>query len=79
MKTETWLERMVKDIESQNPKPEKEVNVKLSESDMNHLADLMIKKMGDEPEHTKDETPIKKQETNTPSVDADETPIEEEI
>lgn len=79
MKTETWLEQMVKDIESQNPKPDNEVNVKLSESDMNHLADLMIKKMGDEPEHTKDETPVNKQETNTPSGDPDETLIEEKI
>lgn len=75
MKTETWLESMVNDIQSKKPQQKEEVNVKLSESDMNHLADLMIKKMGDEPPKKDDPEP-EKETVNTKPSDPDETPIE---
>lgn len=42
---EEWIDMMVKDIKKDNPKPESNADVQLSESQMNELADLMIKKM----------------------------------
>lgn len=49
MKSDTWIEQMIKEIEKEKQPEKKETpEVKLSESDMNTLADIMIKKMSDE-------------------------------
>lgn len=47
MQSDTWIDEMLKDIESKKKKEEATATVKLSESDMNALADIMIKKMSD--------------------------------
>lgn len=48
MNADTWLDFMVKDIEEKSKKDNPdETTVKLSESDMNTLADIMIKKMSE--------------------------------
>lgn len=46
MKTDTWVEEMYKQCAKKEKKETPEV--KLSESDMNTLADIMIKKMSNE-------------------------------
>lgn len=46
MKTDTWVEEMYKQCAKEEKKETPEV--KLSESDMNTLADIMIKKMSNE-------------------------------
>lgn len=46
MKTDTWVEEMYKQCAKDEEKETTEV--KLSESDMNTLADIMIKKMSNE-------------------------------
>lgn len=46
MKTDTWVEEMYKQCVKEEKKETPEV--KLSESDMNTLADIMIKKMSNE-------------------------------
>lgn len=46
MKTDTWVEEMYKQCAKEKKKETPEV--KLSESDMNILADIMIKKMSNE-------------------------------
>lgn len=47
MQSDTWIDAMLKDIESKKKKEDDTPTVKLSESDMNNLADIMIKKMSD--------------------------------
>lgn len=47
MSQDTWIDEMLRDIESKKEKEPDVKTVKLSESDMNTLADLMIKKMSD--------------------------------
>ena len=71
-----WIDEMIKDIESKKKKEDESPTVKLSESDMNTLADIMIKKMSDTDFDV--ETP-KSDETATdkPKPDASgEIPIE---
>lgn len=78
MSQDTWIDAMLKDIESKTKKEEATPTVKLSESDMNTLADIMIKKMSDtnfdaETEKSDD----KETETENPKPDASgEIPIE---
>lgn len=79
MKTETWLDAMVKDIEDKNGKPKEEVNVKLSESDMNQLADLMIEKMSNTPDNDKPKLEAQETKKTQSLQDKDETPIDEEV
>lgn len=82
MKTQTWVNAMVEAIEAEKPKPENETQkIELSESAMNTLADLMIKKMSEETfdaERSTNDT--KKDDTQKPSNssnDNDETSLDE--
>lgn len=79
MRTQTWIDAMVKDIEEKNKKDNPDATeVKLSESDMNTLADIMIKKMSNpnfDIENSKDKK--KEPEKQLPDDDG-EIPIEEE-
>lgn len=45
MKVDTWINEMIKDIESENPTKKEPQEVQLSESALDSLADIMIKKM----------------------------------
>lgn len=78
MTIDTWIDAMVKDIESKKSTNEETQTVKLSENDMNALADIMIKKMSESNfDAETSEEDKKKEETNQPKPDASgEIPIE---
>lgn len=76
MSQDTWIEAMLKDIDSKKKKEDEAPTVKLSESDMNTLADIMIKRMSD-PSFDAETDKSDEKETETPKPDASgEIPIE---
>lgn len=78
MTQDTWIEQMLKDIEAKKEKKDKVPTVQLSESDMNKLADIMIKKMSDTSFDAETDKPDEKEkETENPKPDSSgEIPIE---
>lgn len=79
MTTDAWINEMIRDIESKKKKDNPEIaEVKLSESDMNTLADIMIKKMSNPNFDVEtDNLDEDRQVTNNPKPDASgEIPIE---
>lgn len=76
MSVDTWIDAMLKDIESKKQKEDEPATVKLSESDMNTLADIMIKKMS-APSFDAETEKVDEKETENPKPDASgEIPIE---
>lgn len=78
MTQDTWIDAMLKDIESKKKKEEQAPVVQLSESDMNKLADIMIKKMSDTSfDAENDKSDEKEKEPENPKPDeSGEIPIE---
>lgn len=76
MKTDTWVEEMFKQCEKEEEKKETP-EVKLSESDMDKLADIMIKKMSEtdfdveskKKEEEETENPVKPNEDGETPLD----------
>lgn len=66
MLMDTWLEEMCKEIEKDKPKDESK-EIQLSESDIDKVADLMIKKMSESSfvDETKDKTKDKPKDADT--------------
>ena len=78
MSHDTWIDEMIRDIESKKEKEPDVKTVKLSESDMNTLADLMIKKMSESDFDAESQKSDDKDDaTDNPKPDASgEIPIE---